>query len=320
MLDIVVGVLSWAGQFTQPLGWLVVVLFVVGVALERIDRSYARPVFVVAWIGFALFWFTLIHYFGIQEKSVIEGVGSLIAVPLSGYVAYLLWNGRDSLFVLSRAIAAMGLLYVPFVTIPALREVLIETVTAQTAFVMQTLGFETNVVDGLLVDGYRITGKIHPYESTFVFYHAGEIPLTYTIRIVCTGIGSMAIVAGLVLAVRAPADRKLRALALSIPIIYVLNIVRNVFISASLGEQALQVFPGLIMSLFALESPRMVSYIVADRIISQSLSVVALVVIVWLVIRELPEVLIVVEDVIYLFTGREYDLQSALGVERAERP
>jgi hypothetical protein len=38
------------------------------------------------------------------------------------------------------------------------------------------------------------------------------------------------------------------------------------------------------------------------------------VVITWLVIRELPEVLVVVEDLLYILTGSEYDLQAALGV------
>ncbi len=107
-------------------------------------------------------------------------------------------------------------------------------------------------------------------------------------------------------------DRKLRALALSIPIIWVLNVGRNVFIGLALGEQALHVFPGVIMALFAVSDPQMVSYFVADRVIAQSLSVVALVVITLLVVREVPEVLGIIEDLIELVTGRSYDLQGAM--------
>jgi hypothetical protein len=44
--------------------------------------------------------------------------------------------------------------------------------------------------------------------------------------------------------------------------------------------------------------------------------VVALAVITWLVVRELPEVLSVVDDVLYLVTGSEYDLQDALDVQQ----
>jgi exosortase/archaeosortase len=59
----------------------------------------------------------------------------------------------------------------------------------------------------------------------------------------------------------------------------------------------------------------MVSYIWIDRIIAQSLSVVAMVLIFWLVLRELPEVIQPVEDVLYLLTGTEYDLAGALDLD-----
>jgi archaeosortase A (PGF-CTERM-specific) len=128
----------------------------------------------------------------------------------------------------------------------------------------------------------------------------------------------MAIFGGLIGAVSAPWERKARALAVSIPVIYGLNLVRNVFISVGFGEQLFHVAPGVVVGAFGLEDPVMVSYIVADRIIAQSLSVVALVLITWLVVRELPEVLVVVEDGLFLLTGREYDLAAALGVDEPD--
>ena len=39
-----------------------------------------------------------------------------------------------------------------------------------------------------------------------------------------------------------------------------------------------------------------------------------MVAITWLVVRELPEILTVVEDLLYLVTGTEYDLTAAFGV------
>jgi len=314
MLDGVVGALAWLWGFAEPMGWAAVIAFLAGAVLERYDRGYARAAFVVAWLVFGLFWLAAIYYFTVEQKSVIEGVGSIVAVPLSIYVGYLLARGRDSLFTLSRAVAVMGLIYLPAVTIPVVRQTFIETVTDQTAWVINLLGFQPEVVDGLYVGDYRIADKIHPYESTFLYYD-GDHPITYTVRIACTGVGSIAIIGGIVAAVKAPLDRKLAALAVSVPIIYVLNVLRNVFISLSLGEQALQVFPNVVMSLFALGDPRLVSYIVADRIIAQSLSVVALIAILWLVVRQLPEVLTLVEEVAYLLTGREYDVEEALDID-----
>ena len=321
-------VASTLGSFSAPLGWITVTLFLIGTAAEWYDREYARPVMVVAWALFGLFWLTLIPYFVLEQKSIVEGVGSIIAVPLSFYVAILLRRGRDSLFTFSRAIAVMGLVYVPFVTVPVLRQTLIEVVTDQTAVLMSLVGFDPAVASGMQAVGpdgtvYDITGKVYPYESTFVF-DATHVPwieqsvVTYTIAIACTGIGSMAIFVGLIAAVRAPLDRKVRALAVSIPVIYALNLVRNVFIGVTFGKQMTNFFPEIVMGLFSLEHMWQVSYMISDRIVAQSLSVVALVVITWLVVRELPEVLTVIEDLIFVLTGREYDLQDALGIEQPE--
>lgn len=313
MVEALIELLATLKTLSPALSWLVVVIFLAGVLLDYVDRDRARYVLVAGWLLFAVLWLTLIHYFAIEQKSVIEGIGSIVAVPLSAYVAYHLANGRDSLFVLSRAIAIMGIIYLPFVAVDALRRPLIEMVTDQSAWLTNAIGFHPEIVEGLTVDGYRIAGKVHPYESTFLFWQ-GDQPITYTIAIACTGVGSMAIFAGLIGAVKAPLDRKVRALAVSLPVIYGLNLIRNVFIGVSLGDQAFHVFPGPIMSLFSLDSPYLVSYVVADRIIAQSLSVVALVVITWLVVRELPEVLLIVEDALFLVTGREYDLADAMGV------
>jgi archaeosortase A (PGF-CTERM-specific) len=311
----VVTVLELAHSVTVEVGWLTAAVFLAAALLEQYDREAARPVAVAGWLSFALFWFTLIDHYLLIQKSAIEGVGSILAVPLSLWVGYKLAAGRDSLFVLTRAIAAMAVVYVPFVWFEALRKPLIETVTAQTEWGIDALGYNPAVVDGLTLGKWGEIGpKQYPYRSTFVYYKEDAAPITYTIKLACTGLGSMALIAGLIAAVRAPLDRKLKALTIAIPVIWVLNVVRNVFISVSFGEQLMHVFPDLVGSLFALSDPRMVSFIVADRIVAQSLSVVALLVITWLVVRQVPQVLTVLEDVIYLVSGREYDLQAAMDV------
>lgn len=313
MVGDVLAALAWLGRFSDPLAWLSVAVFTAGTLLSWRGSELARPVTVAAWAVFATFWLSVFHHFAFEQKSFIEGIGTLAAVPVSIYAGVLLARGRDSLFVLSRAIAVMGLVFFPFETIPALQEFLIETVTRQTAFLMTLLG-----VDPTVVSGVQVPSGTHPdYLSTFWFSDEGHT-ITYTILIACTGIGSMAIFGGLIGAVSAPLGRKLRALAVSIPIIYGLNLVRNVFIAVGFGLQKFHYFPDLVMTLFGSADPYKVSYFIADRIIAQSLSVVALVCIMWVVVRELPEVMVVVEDALYMITGTEYDLQSALGVGMRE--
>ncbi|MFB6083882.1 MAG: archaeosortase A [Halorientalis sp.] len=314
MIETVLGALAWLNQWSDPLAWLVVATFVAGAVLDWQDRhgDLARSVTVAAWVLFAVFWFTLIYHFVFVQKSIVEGIGTLIAVPGCLYVAVLLRRGRDTLFVLSRAVAVMGAVYLPFEAILVLQEFLIELVVRQTEFLMGLLGYHPEIVPGSAIDP-----DYESFRNTFTFYPRPNYRVAYTIVIACTGIGSMAIFVGLIAAVRAPLRRKLRALAVSIPVIYALNLVRNVFIGLSFGTMKMQWVPELTATVFAFSlqrDPARVSYYWADRIIAQSASVVALVAITWLVVRELPEVLVVIEDLLYMATGSEYDLRGALDI------
>lgn len=319
--------LSVYGVVAAPLAWLVIAAFVAGALADLRSRALARRVTVGAWGLFAVFWLVQTPHFVFEQKSAIEGVGAFVAVPLSAYVGYLLYDGRDSLLVLSRAVAAMGVVFMPFEMVDPLRGWLVETVTVHTEVLMAALGQEPAVVSGARVcREYAASGacleRYPDLRSTFLFEtttpDTGDpYTITYTILVACTGVGSMAIFAGLVAAVRAPLDRKLRALAVSIPIIYVLNLGRNAFIGLSFGQMRAQVAPELLASVFGFsltQDPALVSYYVADRILAQTGSVLALVAITYLVVRELPEVLGMVEDALFVVTGSEWDLGASLGV------
>ena len=68
------------------------------------------------------------------------------------------------------------------------------------------------------------------------------------------------------------------------------------------------------MTLLGTDDPQVVSYFIADRLLAQFGSVIAMILITWLVVRTLPEILVVVEDLLYLLTGSEHDLRDAFGV------
>ncbi|WP_251343166.1 archaeosortase A [Haloplanus halophilus] len=307
-----------AGPFTDALAWVVVGLFLAGALLRSRERSGARAVTVAAWAVFAAFWAALVPHFAFEQKSFVEGFLSLAAVPASLYVGWLLHDGRDSLFVLSKAVAVMGVVYLPFETIPALtvgglalpspRHALIAVVTDQTMWVMETLGYSPTLVEG-----------DQGYLNTFKFVTDGGHVILFSLILACTGIGSISIFVGLIAAVDAPLGRKLRALAIAVPIIYVLNIARTTFIGLMFGKQYMQWFVDEVLFLFGGTDPYKVSFYLSDRVISQVLAVVALIGVTYLVVRELPELLTVVEDVLYVVTREEYDLREALDLpERSE--
>lgn len=310
------------GTLSMTMAWVVIGLFGFAGLIEWYGRrsgqklmDTARQVAVVAWVGFGLFWLNLAPYFFFDHQSFVEGILALAGFPAGLYAAKLLYDGRNSLFVLTRAIAMMGLLYLPFETIPAItlggmtipapRQYLIEVVATLTGWMISLFGYSPTLIESS--EGYMAT-----YQWVLDNGHRYNV----TIVLACTGIGSIAIFGGLIAAVRAPLTRKLRALAVAVPIIFVLNIFRTAFISIAAGTQLMHWFPDAVLFLFGETNPYRVSFLVSDRIISQLLAVVALIGIAYLVARELPEILSVLEDILYLLTGNEHDLQANLDLPR----
>lgn len=289
---------------TDVLAWVVVAGFLASAFLQGRDgESNVDTVLATAsWVTFGIFWGLLIPHFAFVQKSPIEGVLSAIAVPASLYVAYLIWTGRRDFQTLTRAIAIMGIIYLPFEMSAVLQKTAIETVTVQTDLLMGAFGYDPAVVEG--PDGHR---------STFRFVgESGHVFVT-TVVLACTGIGSNATVSGLVLALDAPLRRRLLGVAIAVPIIYALNLIRVAFIAVAHGYQWFAGFQGPVFLLFGTDDPYMVSYLIADRVLAQSLSVVALIVLTLGLLRLLPELGTIVEDVLFLVTGEEYDVQKLLG-------
>ncbi|MFW5939677.1 MAG: archaeosortase A [Halolamina sp.] len=337
MAGIAGAVPPWLLDVTDVFAWVVIAVFTLGAVLElslhrrtRTDSGgslqaavdagadqlrYARAVAATGWGLFGLFWLLLFPHFAFVHKSYVEGVLAAIAVPACLYAGYLLWSGRDTLFLLSRSTAIMGLIYLPFETIPAVsvggiqipspRELLIHVVTVQTGYMMDLFGSHPELIEGP-----------QGYQNTYEFVASDGHVLQFSIVLACTGLGSIAIFAGLIGAVRAPLRRKLRALAVAVPIIYALNLLRTTFIGITFGEQLLQIYPDLVLAMFGGSDPYRVSWYVSDRIISQVLAVIALVGVTYLVVRELPEILTIIEDVLYMVTNEEYDLSAALDLPR----
>lgn len=287
------------------LAWVVIGLFLAGWLLEDRRKELARTVASVGWGAFGLFWLVLIPQFAFEMRSFIEGALSVLAVPACFYAGYLLYSGRDSLFVLSRAVGAMGIVYLPFESIYFLRQFLVETVTHQVEWVIYAMGYSPAVQIGP-----------NDFRSAFLFTDPDGGRYRTFIVLACTGIGSISIFGGLIAAVRAPLRRRLTALVAAVSIIWVLNVARNVFIAVAFGNQWFQWWVGPITNLLGYDHPGLVSFFIADRVIAQSLSVVALVGITLLVVRIVPELLVVVEDALFVVTGNEYDLEGAFG----ERP
>lgn len=297
---------------TDALAWVVVLGFGSGACLAVLDEQrWGRYVVAGTWVAFAAFWLVLFPVFAFEMRSFVEGSLSLAAIPLCLHAGYLTLQGRDRLLVLSRAIAIMGVIYLPVETIPFVRRFLVETVAAQTHAGITALGYDPTFTQGPELG----------YQNKFVFEDAAGNTFSTYIVTACTGIGSMAIFGGLLSAVKAPLRRRVVAAAAAVGIIWVLNIGRNVFIAVAFGDQWFQ--NGFLVGLVSpaiYEDPHLTSYFVADRVISQGLSVVALVGITLLVVRKVPELLSVLEEAVYVATRREISLGEFLGIDDPASP
>lgn len=250
-----------------------------------------------SWIVFSVFWLNLIEHFLITQQSAIEGILTTIAVPGCLYIAYLSYTEQHTFEHLTTAIALMGVLYFPLTTLTAPRQFLVEAVTQQVNTILQTLGYEPTII--LDERGFH---------GTFEFFHEDRRYLT-RVLLACTGFGSLSIVLGVVFAAPAALPQKLKATAIAAPVIWGLNLIRITFITLAQSFQWLQIGVDWFV-MMGLDDPYSVSYIIADRIIGQSLSLIALIAITYALIRIVPEITVVLDEAIVPLLGEEYALSS----------
>lgn len=265
--------------------FLAIALFVVSIFLEEQSRYLAAA----GWLSFGAFWLARMPIY-LETNSAIKILLSAASLPASAYVAYLVYQERhEVLLKVSQMVAAMGLVYVPFEMYGPLNSMLIEHTAMQTYRLQTFLGIDValqqrNGLENLLAVTNPATGEEYR---------------TYII-LACTGIGAASMFAGIIAGVEAPMKRKAQAMGFAIPVIYVLNLIRNVFISTAYGYQWFSFGEPTVLSLVG-GYEGYASFFWADKVISQSLSVVVLVGILLVVVRFLPEVMEVIDEVLEVF-------------------
>lgn len=283
--------------------------FVLGQLIQAAGRERAgRTLGSVAWVLFGVFWVTMLPTF-VGMRSVVETLLAMLAVPLCLVAARAFWQGRDGVAMLSRAVGVMGIVYGLAIAVPTVRKRLVETVATHTEMGIRALGYEVS----------RQISPVNGFDSQFVFTDAAGNEYVTFIVLACTGIGAIAAFTGIVVATPAPLGRKVRALAVVVAAVWVLNVVRNVFIAVAFGDQWFQAAPLIELSrTVGYADPALASYFVADRVLSQSVSVVAILGLAVLLIRLLPETTTLFEAVLYLVTGREYVVHTDFRITRVD--
>ncbi len=215
----------------------------------------------LGWIFFGIYWLDQPnHYIAIEDY--FNAIIVLLGAAFCFYMAYIIlvkacsshackWSGY--------AAAICGIIYFPFAQIQPLRDWLIGLTATITAYVLTS--FSIPVI--------KQSWNVITLNDRSV-----EIILA------CTAIESIALFAGIIISVKAPANRKLAALLASTLIIYILNILRNVFVLVAYGWEW-----------FGNDS-----FYMAHNIIAKFGSILALFAVAYLVFLLLPELLDLMDD------------------------
>jgi len=255
------------------LGLLVIASFMPGNKLKLAIAGAGWLFFSVHW---ALQWQ---HYLELGDYTNV--VLTVLAAVFSVFIGLVLMRQDKSLLgnvngistmgsisMASTAAAIGGLSYFVFSEIPSMNTWIISTVTDQTIWVASLFGVMITRLDWNLiaVNGFKV-----------------EIILA------CTAIESIALFIGIIASVRAPFKRLASAFLVSVPVIYGLNLIRNVFVVGAYG-----------MTWFG--DPDM-SFYIAHTLIAKTGSLVALFIIAYAVLKILPEIVDMIDGILNLAGG-----------------
>ncbi|MBE8539129.1 archaeosortase A [Geoglobus acetivorans] len=206
----------------------------------------------LGWHFFGLSWlFKVPHYLEISDYFN-TGVMVLAFLTFTFLGLTIFRTDRLEVFISATSVALISsFVYFSFSLTP-LKAILIEHTRDTTVWLARNLGFEFTPF------GYNLIEYMGKYVE---------------IILACTGIESMALFAGIAISTSAELKRRFYAFMASVPVIYVLNLLRNVFIVAAFGGEW-----------FGPES-----FYIAHHVISKVLATIALIVISLTVFRFLPE-------------------------------
>jgi archaeosortase A (PGF-CTERM-specific) len=237
-------------------------------------RKYAA---IIGWIFIVLSLFAnLPEYF--LENNFMYPIMTALSVPfLFITVKSLLYDERN-VINLSRAAAVAFLIYAPFEYLPAFGNWLISFVVGQVVFLLDALGHTVTLTEWNIIS---------------------RNSLRVEIILACTGIQSIAIMLGVAAAVPTTTRQKVLAFLLIAPTIYVLNVLRNVFVIMAYTGQWFPYYPDIAGNgEFGYES-----FFWAHNVIAELLALVLLVMLAFGLFRIIPELGNFADDLYQLYYG-----------------
>ena len=253
-------------------------------ALFLVPGPHRRFAGCAGWVGMVLVLVALLPEFAAENNFVYPAL-TVAALPFLWITVRRLLARDATVESLTRGAAIAFVLYAPFAFIEPLGNWLIGVVVGQLAWLLAAIGFPFGMWawNILIHNGFRV-----------------EIILA------CTGIQSIAIMLGVALAV--PATLRERALAfLAVaPVIYALNLVRNVFVVIAYTDQWFPFLPAIAGN----GELGYESFFWAHNVLAELGALVVLILIAWGLFRLIPALGDLAADLVEVYRG---DLMQAVG-------
>ena len=191
---------------------------------KRREAHLARG---VGWVLFGLFWFSQApHYIATGDAiNAIATGGSIFALSFVAYHEWLSykWNEEyEPLRFFAGAAFLCSVIYFFVERIPLVSGGLIKVVADQTAWLMNLGGaqYSAGPID--------YAGNELWFRTNLNDVRVPIMPANVDIVLACTGIQALAVMLGVVACTRADRMKKFKSVALLFPVIYGVNLLRNV--------------------------------------------------------------------------------------------
>jgi archaeosortase A (PGF-CTERM-specific) len=261
-----------------------VLISCIGFLAFLVPGRHQKYAAITGWTCIVLFLFAeLPYYFSIN--NFLYPIMAVLSVPFLIITARYLVAEDVRIMHLSRAAAVAFLIYAPFVYIPWVGNWLIGIVVGQIAEIFGALQIAITLTEWNIIsrNNFRV-----------------EIILA------CTGIQSIAIMMGVAAAVPTTTRQKILAFLLVAPTIYILNLLRNVFVIVAYTEQWFPYYPAIASNgEFGYES-----FFWAHNVIAELLALVCLVFIAYGLFTIIPKLGSFADELYQIYSG---EIRKAFG-------
>ena len=260
---------------TTPILFLSLIFFAIG----YYSKKKKHFILFIAWFIFLSYWAMQPEYLYYKEDSDIFnavfcaiGIYFLAYISYHEYLSYKRNENVKSLDFLAGSTFFASFVYFIFQKIPWMAGWLIKIVAEQSVFLLNLFGYNARIGNIL----YGVNTQVP------VYFNNHE---TVQLILACTGLQSMAVFIGVFIVLDADFRKRLKAFLITIPTIYILNLIRNAGVIYGMEELGF-------------------SFYFMHNVVGKIGSLIALIVIAYYVFNLLPELYDNIIGIVELYKRR----------------